>query len=133
MVLASGEDRRLVFGFPAVDEALFALKAVDHEGRCAIGMDRIAALFGQKRNLLLIGAHDGFEFVAGAMADVGEEGQHADSLRQQADEFLKRTGAQGRMDDARDTAPSGKCHAFAPRSAAIRLDGERLEDVICRG
>ena len=121
MVLACGEYGGLVLVLPAVDESLFAFQSMDHERGRPIGVNGVATLFCQQGDLLLIGAHDGFEFVARTLADIGEQGKDANSLRKQPNEFFKRARAKGWVDDAGDASPRGKCHGSSPGCFAVRL------------
>src|SRR6185437_5384507 len=64
VILAGGEDRRFVFLLPFSDEASFLGAAFHHERWRAVRMNGVAALLGEKRDLLLVGGHDGLELVA---------------------------------------------------------------------
>lgn len=126
VVLSGGEDGRLVFLFPAADEPRFSLAAEHHEGRRAIGMNRVGALLGAERNLLLVSAHHRAKFLTRAAADVEKQRNDADAFRQQANEFLRRAGTQRRMNDARNAAPCRKSHAkFLLLSRALEGRAER--------
>src|SRR6185312_13788013 len=114
MVGAGGEDRHLVLLLPFPDDRRLALVAEQHEVRRALGMDEVAALLGQRREMRLVGLDGALELVGRAAADIEEERNHADPFRQHADELLERARPQRRLDAADNAAPACEGHSFPP-------------------
>ena len=111
VVLRNAHDRCLVFLLPCPDDLGFALAALHHERRRAVGMNEVAAALGQHRHKLLVGRHHGRELVLRAAPDIEEQRDESDAFRQQADDLFGHARPQGRVDHAHDAAPAGKGHA----------------------
>src|SRR5580704_16862814 len=110
MVLRDREDRRVVFLLPARDQPGFGFAAQHHERRRAHGIDEVAGLLGQERDIALIGGHCRLELVSAAAAKIEKQRNEPDAGWKQADDLLGDARAHGRIDHPDDSTPAGKRH-----------------------
>jgi hypothetical protein len=82
-------------------------------------MDQVAAAFSELRHQRLIGRDRALELGGGAFLDAEEQRDHADALRQHADQLLEPARPQRRLDAAHDAAPAGECHDYNPVYSAL--------------
>ena len=96
------------------DQLLLLAIAEQHEGRRAGGMDHVDLVGGEFGDLLLIGGQHAAELADGAVADVVEQRDDADPVRQHADQLLQRAGALGRLHGSDHAAPCAIGHCLSP-------------------
>src|SRR5262249_51297203 len=114
VVGARGEERELVLLLPLLQELGLAFESEQHEGRCAFRMDEVASGVRKLPDQRLIRRSRALELFRRAVADVEEQRQHADALRQHADQLLEPARPQRRLDAANDAAPTRECHGWSP-------------------
>ena len=64
------------------------VEPVDHERRRALGMDQVDLRLGELLDALLEVVEDALEFVDRPLADIDEERQHADPVREEPAELF---------------------------------------------
>ena len=97
---AGREDAGIVGLPPFADQFLLVGVAKNHEGRGARRVDHIDAHAGKFRHLVLIGRNGGPELVDHAATNVEAERDEFYALRQHGKEFVIRSHALRRADDA---------------------------------